>query len=46
MTLILSNDDIDRVLGMPDCIEILQDAYSELADGRGVVRARTDCLAP
>lgn len=46
MTLILSNDDIDRLLAMPDCIEILEDAYRELEAGRGVVRARTDSLAP
>lgn len=46
MTLILSNDDIDRLLGMSECIDILEDAYRELEAGRGVVRARTDSLAP
>jgi hypothetical protein len=38
MTLILSNDDIDSILTMPDCIDVLEDAYRELAHGRGVSR--------
>jgi ornithine cyclodeaminase/alanine dehydrogenase-like protein (mu-crystallin family) len=46
MTLILSNDDIERVLTMPDCIAVLEDAYRELADGRGVTRRRSDSLTP
>jgi len=46
MTLIFSNDDIDRLLTMPEYIDVLEDAYRELEEGRGVVRARTDSLAP
>ncbi len=46
MTLILSNDDVERLLTMPDCIDALESAYVELADGRGVSRTRTECLAP
>ena len=46
MTLILSNDDIDRLLSMPDYIDILEEAYTELAAGRGVIRPRSDSLAP
>ena len=46
MTLILSNDDIDRLLAMPDYIAILEEAYTELAAGRGVIRPRSDSLAP
>jgi alanine dehydrogenase len=46
MTLVFSNDDIDRLLTMPEYIDILEDAYRELEEGRGVVRARTDSLAP
>jgi hypothetical protein len=34
MTLILSNDDVERLLTMPDCIEALEAAYLELADGQ------------
>ena len=36
MTLILSNDDVDKLLTMPECIDALEDAYVELAEGRGV----------
>jgi ornithine cyclodeaminase/alanine dehydrogenase-like protein (mu-crystallin family) len=46
MTLILSNDDVGKLLTMPDCIEVLEEAYAELAEGRGVSRTRSDCLTP
>lgn len=46
MTLILSNDDIEQLLTMADYVDILEDAYGELAAGRGVVRPRADSLAP
>jgi ornithine cyclodeaminase/alanine dehydrogenase-like protein (mu-crystallin family) len=46
MTLILSNDDVGRLLTMPDCIEALELAYVELADGRGVTRTRSDTITP
>lgn len=46
MTLILSNDDVERLLTMPECMAALEDAYVELADGRGVNRTRSDSLAP
>ncbi|MGB6534580.1 MAG: ornithine cyclodeaminase family protein [Xanthobacteraceae bacterium] len=46
MTLILSNDDVGRLLTMPDCIAVLEEAYAELAEGRGVSRQRSDCLTP
>jgi ornithine cyclodeaminase/alanine dehydrogenase-like protein (mu-crystallin family) len=42
MTLILSNEDIDSILTMDDCIDVLEDAYRELAHGRGVSRTRSD----
>jgi ornithine cyclodeaminase/alanine dehydrogenase-like protein (mu-crystallin family) len=45
MTLILSNDDIDSVLTMKDCIDVLEDAYRELAHGRGVSRRRSDSFS-
>ena len=31
MTLILSNDDVNKVLNMPDCLTILEDAYRGLS---------------
>jgi alanine dehydrogenase len=46
MTLILSNDDVEKLLTMPECIEALEDAYVELSEGRGVNRVRSDCLVP
>jgi ornithine cyclodeaminase/alanine dehydrogenase-like protein (mu-crystallin family) len=46
MTLILSNDDVEKLLTMHECIEVLEDAYVELSEGRGVNRVRSDCLVP
>jgi alanine dehydrogenase len=46
MTLILSNDDVAKLLTMRECIEVLEDAYVELSEGRGVNRVRSDCLVP
>jgi alanine dehydrogenase len=44
MTLILSNDDVEKLLTMRECIEVMEEAYIELAEGRGVSRTRSDCL--
>jgi alanine dehydrogenase len=46
MTLILSNKDVEQLLTMRECIDVLEDAYVELAEGRGVARTRSDCLTP
>ncbi len=46
MTLILSNDDVGKLITMPDCIAVLEEAYQELAEGRGVSRTRSDCITP
>ena len=46
MTLILSNDDVGKLLTMPECIDVLEQAYIELAEGRGVSRTRSDCITP
>ena len=46
VTLILSNDDVEKCLSMRECIEVLEDAYAELSAGRGVNRVRSDCLVP
>ena len=42
MTLIFSNDDIEKVLTMRDTIDVLEDAYVELGEGRAVTRTRSD----
>ena len=46
MTLILSNDEVNSVLTMPDCIDILEDAYREMHAGAALTRRRSDCLVP
>ena len=46
MTLILSNEDVGKLITMTECIEVLEQAYVELAEGRGVSRTRSDCFAP
>jgi ornithine cyclodeaminase/alanine dehydrogenase-like protein (mu-crystallin family) len=46
MTLILSNDDVGKLIEMRECIDVLEEAYVELAEGRGISRTRSDSLAP
>ena len=46
MTLILSNDDVEKLLTMREYIDVMEEAYVELAEGRGVSRTRSDCFAP
>ncbi len=46
MTLILSNSDVEQLLTMAECIEVLEESYAELAEGRGLSRTRSDCLTP
>src|SRR5437763_335573 len=38
MTLLLTNDDVERALTMRDCIDVLERAYPELGEGIGVSR--------
>ncbi len=44
--LILDNETIERVLNMEDCLESLEDAYRQVAEGTAIMGARTDVLAP
>jgi ornithine cyclodeaminase/alanine dehydrogenase-like protein (mu-crystallin family) len=44
LTLILSNDDIAKLLTVPDCIAALETAYLELGQGIGVARTRSDSI--
>src|ERR1700746_3487885 len=46
MTLILSNDDVEKLLTMGECIAVMEGDYVELADGRGVSRPRSDWFTP
>jgi ornithine cyclodeaminase/alanine dehydrogenase-like protein (mu-crystallin family) len=38
--LILNNDEIAQVFDMQKCLEVLEEAYRELGEGRGVIRPR------
>ena len=46
MTLVLSNEEIESYLRMPECIETLADAQREFAALRAANRPRTDLYAP
>ncbi|OGQ82150.1 MAG: hypothetical protein A3F90_09915 [Deltaproteobacteria bacterium RIFCSPLOWO2_12_FULL_60_19] len=46
MTLILNNDEVQRVLTMDACLEILEDAYREQAAGRAMNQLRYDTEMP
>ncbi len=46
MTLILSNDDVQKVLTMKDCLEVIEEAFKELGEGRAVNTLRDDVLLP
>lgn len=46
MTLILSNAEVAEVVSMKDCINSLEDAFLELAEGRGAFRRRSDICTP
>ena len=46
MTLILNNDEIDQILDMELCLNILEDLYREYGDGRTVDIPRCDAVVP
>lgn len=46
MTLILTNDEIAAGLSMGDCIEALEDAFREQAEGRAINQIRYDVNVP
>jgi alanine dehydrogenase len=46
MTLLLSNQDAEELLTMPDCITALEQAYRELADGLSVSAVTSDAITP
>ena len=46
MTLILNNDEIASMTSMDSVLAGLEEAYRELAAGRGVTRRRSDTLVP
>ena len=46
MTLILNNAQVAELVSMQDCVDVLEDAFLELAEGRGAFRRRqaASCL--
>src|SRR6202041_465319 len=38
MTLLLTNDEVDRLLDMRECLDVFESAYRELGQGIGVTR--------
>jgi alanine dehydrogenase len=46
MTLILSNDEIQSVLNMPDCLARLEETYRDLGEHRAGNRLRSDLSGP
>lgn len=46
MTLILNDAQVRELLTMEDCVAAMEEAYAELAAGRGIYRVRTDMIAP
>ncbi|MBI4522759.1 MAG: ornithine cyclodeaminase family protein [Deltaproteobacteria bacterium] len=46
MTLILSNEEVERLLEVRDCIDVLEDAYREQAAGRAISQLRMDTEVP
>ncbi len=46
MTLVLSNEEVERLLDVRDCIDDLEDAYREQAAGRAISQLRMDTEVP
>src|SRR5690242_12949525 len=45
MTIILSNDDVEALLPMSDCIAALEECYRDLANGDAANAARSDAVS-
>ena len=43
---VLSNEDIDRLLTMPECIAVLEEMYRDYASGEALLVPRIDNLSP
>jgi alanine dehydrogenase len=46
MTLLLSRNDVMRVLEMPECMQVVEKAFAELASGTAVMPLRTNITPP
>ena len=43
---VLSNEDVDQLLTMPECIEVLEEMYRDYANGQALLVPRIDNLSP
>jgi ornithine cyclodeaminase/alanine dehydrogenase-like protein (mu-crystallin family) len=43
---VLSNEDVDRLLTMPECIAVLEEMYRDYANGQALLVPRIDNLSP
>ena len=43
---ILSNEDIDQLLTMPECISIMEEMYRDYANGHALLAPRIDNISP
>jgi alanine dehydrogenase len=43
---VLSNEDVDQLLSMPECIEVLEEMYRDYANGQALLVPRIDNLSP
>lgn len=43
---VLSNEDIDRLLTMPECIAVLEQMYADYANGQALLVPRIDNISP
>jgi alanine dehydrogenase len=43
---VLSNEDIDQLLTMPECIEVLETMYADYANGQALLVPRIDNISP
>jgi alanine dehydrogenase len=46
MTFLLSNEDVDQALTMPDCLEAMEIAYRDLGEMQGANGVRSEILTP
>jgi alanine dehydrogenase len=46
MTLLLTNDEVDQLLDMRECLAVLETAYRELGEGIGVTRTVSQVFTP
>ena len=44
--LVLSNEDVDQLLSMPECIGVLEEMYRDYANGQALLVPRIDNLSP